>query len=66
VTSVIPPKWHRKAPILYALEPSQARETVERFFNQRKQFRRIATRDEKLRQTCLAFIHIVARWLMIR
>jgi transposase len=39
---------------------------VERFFNQLKQFRRMATRDEQLRHTFLALIHLVAAWLMIR
>jgi transposase len=39
---------------------------VERFFSKLKQFRRMATRYEKLRQTFSAFIHLVASWLMIR
>ena len=42
------------------------REQVERFFNKLKQFRRIATRYEKLSQTFLAFIHLVAAWIMIK
>jgi transposase len=42
------------------------REKVERFFNKLKQFRRIATRYEKLRHTFLAFMHIVALWIMLR
>jgi transposase len=39
---------------------------VERFFNKLKQFRRIATRYEKLRHTFLALIHLVASWLIIK
>ena len=42
------------------------REKVERFFNNLKQFRRIATRYEKLSQTFLAFIHLVAVWIIIK
>ena len=63
---VIPPKRNRKNPIIYDTEQYQLREQVERFFNKLKQFRRIATRYEKLRHTFLALIHLVAAWLMIR
>jgi putative transposase len=42
------------------------REKVERFFNKLKQFRRIATRYEKLSHTFLAFIHLVAVWILIK
>jgi transposase len=66
VTPVIPPKRNRKKPIIYDAEQYQLREKVERFFNKMKQFRRIATRYEKLGQTFLAFIHLVALWIMVR
>jgi len=39
---------------------------VERFFNNLKQFRRIATRYEQLSQTFLALIHLVAAWIIIK
>jgi hypothetical protein len=39
---------------------------IERFFNNLKQFRRIATRYEKLSQTFLAFMHLVAAWILIK
>jgi len=39
---------------------------VERFFNNLKQCRRIATRYEKLSQTFLALIHLVAAWIIIK
>jgi len=48
---VIPPKRNRKKPIIYDTEQYQLREQVERFFNKLKQFRRIATRYEKLRRS---------------
>ena len=57
---VIPPRQNRQQPILYDTEPYQLREKVERFFNKLKQFRRVATRYEKLGQAFLAFIHVVA------
>jgi transposase len=66
VTPVIPPKRTRKQPISYDPEHYQLREKVERFFNKMKRFRRVATRYEKLRQTFLAFIHLVALWIMVR
>jgi hypothetical protein len=64
--SVIPPRQHRKPPILFDTEHYQRREPVERFFNKLKQVRRVATRDEKLGQTFFAFIHVVALWIMLR
>jgi len=63
---VIPPRQNCKQPMLYDAEPYQMREQVERFFNKLKQFRRVATRYEKLGQTFLAFIHVVALWIMLR
>jgi putative transposase len=66
VLAVIPPKRNHKKPIIYDLEQYQLREHVERFFNKLKQFRRIATRYEKLRYTFLAFIHLPASWLIIK
>ena len=42
------------------------REKGERFFNNLKQCRRIATRYEKLSQTFLALIHLVAVWIIIK
>lgn len=46
--SIIPPRSNRKAPRGYDQQRYQARNLVERFFNRLKQFRRIATRYEKL------------------
>ena len=42
------------------------RNEVERFFNKLKHFRRIAPRYDKLSRPSLAFIHLVATWMMIR
>ena len=66
MTPVIPPKSNRKEAIDYDKDQYILREKVERFFNRLKQFRRIATRYEKLGHTFLAFIHIVASCIIIR
>jgi len=66
IVPVIPPKSNRTEPIVYATALYKLREKVERFFNRLKQFRRIATRYEKLSLTFLAFIHLVATWIMIK
>jgi transposase len=46
--SIIPPRSNRKSPRTYDRHRYKARNLVERFFNRLKQFRRIATRYEKL------------------
>ena len=66
VQAVIPPKANRTQPIAYDAEQYKLREKVERFFGRLKQFRRIATRYDKLSQTFLAFIHLVAAWISIK
>jgi transposase len=66
IVPVIPPKRNRTAPLAYDAALYKLREKVERFFNNLKQFRRLATRYEKLGQTFLAFIHLVAAWIMIK
>ena len=66
IEAVIPPRSNRTEAIAYDKEKYKWREQVERFFNKLKQFRRIATRYEKLSRTFLAFIHIVSTWIMLR
>jgi transposase len=63
---VIPSKSNRTVALAYEHDLYKLREKVERFLNQLKQFRRIATRYEKLSQTFLAFIHLVAAWIIIK
>ena len=63
---VIPPKSNRLVALDYDTNLYKLREKVERFFNNLKQFRRIATRYEKLSQTFLALIHLVAVWIIIK
>jgi transposase len=66
ITPVIPPKKNRKAPMAYDEAQYKLREKVERFFNRLKQFRRIATRYDKLSKCFLAFLHLTAVWLMVK
>ena len=66
IVPVIPPKSNRRAPRDYDKVLYKLREKVERFFNNLKQFRRIATRYEKLSRTFLALIHLVAVWIIIK
>jgi transposase len=66
ITPVIPPKKNRKELITYDKALYKLREQVERFFNRLKQFRRIATRYDKLGNTYLAFIHLVATFLVVK
>jgi transposase len=66
IVPIIPPKSNRTASLDYEQALYKLREKVERFFNNIKQFRRIATQYEKLSQTFLAFIHLVAAWIMIK
>jgi transposase len=63
---VIPPKSNRSEALDYDKDLYKLREKAERFFNSLKQFRRIATRYEKLSRTFLAFIHLVAAWMIIK
>jgi transposase len=61
----IPPKANRKTPICFSKHLYKARNLVERSFNKIKQFRRIATRYDKLAETFLAALKIatVRIWL---
>jgi putative transposase len=63
---VLPPKSNRTEAIAYNTDLYKLREKVERFCNNRKQFRRIATRYEQRSQTFLACIHLVAAWIIIK
>lgn len=62
----IPPKTNRKDPICFSPHLYKARNQVERFFNKVKQFRRIATRYDKLAENYLAALKLVAVRIWIR
>lgn len=62
---VIPPKRNRKVQRPYDTDLYKERNHVERFFNKLKQFRRIATRYDKLLQNFMGFVKLaaIAIWL---
>lgn len=60
VQAAIPPKRKRRHPCAYDTRCYAPCRRVERLINRRKQFRRIATRYEKLDVHFLAFIHLAA------
>ncbi len=66
IEPVIPCKSNSKEQIEYDKESYKLRNKVERFFNKIKQYRRIATRYEKLGKTFIAFICVVASCLILR
>ena len=63
--AIIPPRSNRKTPRPYDTHRYKARHLVERFFNQLKQFRRIATRYEKLADHFAAMVtcRCIVLWL---
>ncbi|WP_428559744.1 MAG: IS5 family transposase [Solidesulfovibrio sp. DCME] len=62
---VIPPRSLRKMPRDYDRHIYKERNAIERMFNKIKQFRRIATRYDKLAIAYLSFLHVaaIAVWL---
>jgi len=64
--AVIPPKSNRRTPIDYDTALYKERNLVERFFNKLKQFRRVATRYDKLLANYRGFVLIAAIAIMLR
>src|SRR3954465_13290768 len=62
----IPPKRNPKEPICFSPHLYRARNLVERFFNKIKQWRRVATRYDKLAANYLAFIQLASIRLWLR
>ena len=64
--AVIPPRDNRPQARHYDRHLYKDRNLVERFFNRIKQFRRIATRYDKLDRSYLAFLSLVCTfvWLL--
>jgi len=65
VVVVIPPKRNRKVQRAYDAELYKERNRIERFFNKLKQFRRVATRYDKLLANFMGFVKLaaIAIWL---
>ena len=66
ITPVIPPKSNRLEILVYDKESYKQRNRVERLFNKIKQFRRVATRYEKLKANFLAFVIVALIVIMLR
>jgi transposase len=66
ITPIIPPKSNRLDLIVYDKEGYKQRNKVERLFNKIKQFRRVATRYEKLTANFLAFVLLALIVIMLR
>ena len=62
---VIPPKRNRPFKRPYDAELYKERNIIERFFNKLKQFRRVATRYDKLLTNFMGFVKLaaIAIWL---
>jgi transposase len=66
IQAVIPPISTRCKILTYNKELYRQRNHVERFFNKIKNFRRIATRYDKLSKTFFASVHLVAAFLIVK
>ena len=63
---VIPSKSNRRAPIAYDKALYKERNLVERFFNKLKQFRRVATRYNKLLANYRGFVVLAAITILLK
>jgi transposase len=66
VCAVIPPRRTRRRPRGYDATRYAQRQPVERLFSRLKQFRRVATRYDKLDAHFLAFVQLTAAVLWLR
>lgn len=64
--AVIPPRRKRRRPRAYDVARYAQRHAIERLFSRLKQFRRLATRYDKLDAHFLAFVHLAATVLWLR
>lgn len=63
--AIIPPRCNRITKHTVDWHRYKARNLVERFFNQLKQFRRIATRYGKLANRFNAFLHLACAYICL-
>ena len=66
IEPVIPPLSTRCQKLPYDKELYRERNRIERFFNKLKQFRRLATRYDKLAKTFFAAVCLVAAFLIVK
>ncbi len=63
---VIPSPKNRKHPPGYSTELYKLRHKVENYFRKLFDFRRVATRYDKLARSYLAFVHLIASIVLLR
>ena len=63
--AIIPPRNNRNSPRKIDWHRYKARNLVERFFNRLKQFRRLATRYDKLANRFSAFLHLACAYIWL-
>jgi transposase len=66
IEAVIPPLPTRCGRLPFDAQRYRTRNRIERFFNKLKQFRRLATRYDKLAKTFCAAVHLVAAFLIAK
>ena len=66
IEAVIPPISTRSQKLTYDKERYRGRNRIERFFNKLKQFRRLATRYDKLAKTFFAAVHLISAFLIAK
>lgn len=62
---VIPPRSNRNNPRSFDRHIYKSRNLIERFFSRIKQFRRIATRYDKLATSFLSFVHLACAFVWL-
>ena len=62
---VIPPRSNRLNPRTFDRHIYKSRNLIERFFSRIKQFRRIATRYDKLAKSFLSFVHLACAFIWL-
>lgn len=65
-TAVIPPRSNRKTPREYDRHLYKERHLVENFFSKLKEYRKIATRYDKLADVFLSFVYFAAALIWLR
>lgn len=63
--AIIPSRNNRATPRSIDWHRYKARNLIERFFNRLKQFRRIATRYDKLARRFNAFLHLASAYILL-
>lgn len=63
--AVIPPRSNRTNPRTFDRHIYKSRNLIERFFSRIKQFRRIATRYDKLAMSFLSFVHLACAFVWL-